>query len=543
MTIRGAIFGMLAGATVVATVLQFFIDASAINMVCVSIVALASLLTLTYLGRTQAVYRQPLSSFAVLGFCMTTLTGALLVQTMLWTPIRFSLYDPIYTFGTLSLYLGIAIATHAALRFFAAPGTESSQSALPKAGFGEGPVRGFLGWCGIYRSPSVKELWFIGLVGLASFFVPHRGGIVGQISMAFNFLTWAPYLIPFYLREIGPEYCNRHRNRIGLVFFTAGIVVLGMGLNQRQLMFVGLLTIALLYLLTGMRSRAELTLTALGKFTVLVMVLGAVSIPVSDLATSMAIARELRGKVSPITMIRTTLDVMRRPGLIAAYRAAGASSSKYLAYDENYIMNPGLARFVSTKYHDNAFHFAASLSEDGKARLRDISWKFMWAALPMPVLNKLHIQVDKQDLNFSMGDYLVYLSRGVPLGGRKIGSMFAQGIALFGPVFPFVYAVICLGLFWLMDLLVVRPKDGVAAMSTLGMLMLWSLFSSGLTYEALQHAVYFFVRNFEQAVIIYVLVYAMARAVTRSDKRSSGAPKVPTWPIPSRTHLSPRAHT
>ena len=98
-----------------------------------------------------------------------------------------------------------------------------------------------------------------------------------------------------------------------------------------------------------------------------------------------------------------------------------------------------------------------------EVRLSDISIKLAWAGLPTPVLNKLGIAVSKDDLAYSMGDYLAYLSRGLPLGGHVIGSMLAQGIVLFGPLFPFVYAAICVVLFWFIDLWTVKPAVGKAS--------------------------------------------------------------------------------
>jgi hypothetical protein len=288
--------------------------------------------------------------------------------------------------------------------------------------------------------------------------------------------------------------------------------------------------VALLYLLWGMRSDVRVTARAILRLGALVIVLAAVAVPLSDLATSMAIARQWRGKVSASEMIETTFHIMGRPELIAAYRARGEEASRFRAYDEYYVANPLLNRFVITKYIDNALHFGRSLTtDDSKYRLRDISIKFVWAGLPSPILDALGIPVSKADLSYSTGDTLAYLSRGVPLGGHLIGSMIAQGIALFGPLFPFMYAGICLLLFTMMDLLTRRSAEERAALSALGMLQIWNFFNAGISYEGLHLVLIWLFRNFGQTILVYFLVFSLARAVTAKRTGSSHMPKVSTW--------------
>jgi hypothetical protein len=479
----------------------------------------SSLTVLLYVAGTKALETQPLSTFAIFGFCVTSQLGALLVQTATWTALRSSLYDPIYTFGTLALYQGIALLAHIAYRFF-------SLERPTRVGI----LRGLLDWAGVYRVPTSGTLWFMGCIGLVSFFFSRNLGVIGKVALAFNFLTWGPFLIPFYLSQVGDAYCNARRNKMLLGVFAMAMVVLGVGLNARGIMFAGVVTVALLYLLAGMRSQAPLRRRSIIRLCALAAVLAAVSVPLSDLATSMVIAREWRGKVSAAEMIRTTLHVWRTPKLIATYRAGAEAASRYKSYDEHYIDNALLARFVGTKYVDNSLHFARGIStDDSKARLRDVSLRFMWAALPTPVLHRLGINVDKDQLGFSMGDYLAYLSRGLPLGAHKVGSMLAQGIALFGPLFPFIFAAICLVLFGVMDLLTLRPLAGAASLSALGMLQIWSFFNAGLVYEGLHTAFTFLVRSIELTVLIYVFVSRLAGLLFRFKEAMIGMPAAPTW--------------
>jgi hypothetical protein len=505
MTVRQAIFNCLIALTVLAVPLQFAIDPSIENIASTCIVLASALTILLYLRGTSALEQQPLSSIAIFGFCVATQLGALLVQTAALTSLAGSLYTPLYTFGTLALYQLIAISMHVVYRFFSV-----------KKGTNPRLIRGFLTWAGIYQTPSCGTLWYMGCVGLPTMLFWKSEGVLGKIAVGFNFLAWAPYLIPIYTSEIGESYCNAQLNRFLLVLYSVVFLVLGLALNARGIIFAGIATVGLLYLLRAMRSDAPVTGRALKRIGVLALLMLAVSGPVGDLTTAMVIARQVRGKVSAVTMIRTTIRIWRQPRVLAAYKAANQTALRFSAYDEHYIANPMLGRLVETKFYDTAFHFASTLTtDDARARVRDISLKFAWASFPTPMLHALGIRIDKDDLDFSMGDYLAYLSRGIPLGGRKTGNMFAQGIVLFGPLFPFLYASICLLLFGAMDLLTVRPAEGPARLSALGMLQAWHFFMSGITYESVQKVFLFFVRSFGQMLLIYVLIFTPARVLRR----------------------------
>jgi hypothetical protein len=522
VTVRQAIFNCLIALTVLAVPLQFAIDPSIENVASSCIVLASSLTMLFYLRCTSALEQHPLSSIAMFGFCVTTQLGALWVQTAALTPLAGSLYTPLYTFGTLALYQAIAVSMHVVYRFFSVRKSTDSRF-----------VRSFLARAGIYRTPSCGTLWYMGCVGLPTILFWNYEGVLGRIAAGFSFLAWAPYLIPIYAGEVGESYCSVRLNRILLVLYSGAFGVLGLALNARGIIFAGVATVGLLYLLRAMRSDSLVTGRALARIGVLALILLAISDPVSDLTSAMVIARQLRGKVSAPTMIRTTLRIWRQPAVIAAYRARSQAAVRFSAYDEHYIANPMLGRLVETKFYDTGFHFASSLrTDDSIARLREISLKLAWAGLPTPVLHAMGINIDKDDLDFSMGDYLAYLSRGIPLGGRKTGNMFAQGIALFGPLFPFLYAVICLALYGLMDLLTIRPEKGPARLSPVGMLTVWHFFMSGITYESLQRVLHLFIRNFAQSLLIYVLVITPARMLSRLPPPTMD-PKVAMWRRPS----------
>jgi hypothetical protein len=267
--------------------------------------------------------------------------------------------------------------------------------------------------------------------------------------------------------------------------------------------------------LIWLRSDARLGSASLWKSALIAIVLMTLAAPLSDLATAMAVARAGRGKVSAGEMIRNTLEVFSaKPYLIQKYRAGQQRAGLYSAYDESYVANPLFARVVETKFHDSALYFSGTLAGSAnRDKLEKTSVDFLWGTLPAPVLKLCGVRVDKAALNFSMGDYLAYLSRGLPLGGRKTGSIFAQGQALFGALFPFVYAALCVALFKWMDLLCGRSTNGPVFPAPLALLSLWP-FTHVLAPESLHQLFITVTRSFPQAIAVYACAFLVARWLT-----------------------------
>ena len=118
--------------------------------------------------------------------------------------------------------------------------------------------------------------------------------------------------------------------------------------------------------------------------------------------------------------------------------------------------------------------------------------------------------------------------------------MFGQGVALFGMLWPFVFAAMCFALFWLMDLLTVRIPGRIAQVSALGILQIWNYFLSGLSYEALHLAFYFAVRIYWQTLLIYLALLAFGRLF--SSRTLPAAPPRPEVSGALPRPMRPAAH-
>jgi hypothetical protein len=483
--------------------LQAMIDLSSVNVACACIVAASSLMVVLYLSLSRALETHPLSTFVLFGFCCTTQLGALVVQTLSWTSVSASLYDPIYTFGALAFYQSIAVGTHVLYRYF-----------TPRYVSGNSPLRTVLARCDMYRIPSVRTLWIFGGLGLGSFYSSNGHAIYNKLSDAANFLVWAPFLIPYYWLVKGDSYCNVSRAMRFLALYAILIALMGIAINARATMFAGVATVTLLFLLHGFRTPSPLKPATVVKVLILAAVFALLMEPLSDFVTAMALARDSRGKISPVEMVGNTFYFLGRPDLIRGFNEK-EKADELTGYDESYIANGLLARLVETKFHDNALHFARRIAiEEDRDRLWNVTTDSLWAALPTPVLKLLHVSINKDDLQFSVGDYLVYLSRGQQVGGYRTGSVFAQGLVLFGPVFPLVYSLACLLVFHVLELMTAKFASGPALVSAPAMMNTWPYFLHGITADSVEVFFSFVLRGLVQMLLIYFAAICVARALS-----------------------------
>jgi ABC-type multidrug transport system fused ATPase/permease subunit len=231
--------------------------------------------------------------------------------------------------------------------------------------------------------------------------------------------------------------------------------------------------------------------------------------PISDFSVAMQVSRFKSGN-----RIENLIDVYQKKTEIDKFRLSSQLAREYSPYDESYIKNSLLQRLVETKFHDNALYFSSHLSEGGKVALGEKTSDLLFGILPQPILDLFKIDVDKLTLRSSMGDYLANFSAGIPLGGYRTGSIFAQGQALLGPLFILTYFMICIALFYIMSLLS-NKLNALVTLSAPALLLIWSFFISGITAESLHQMMAFLARNFIQSVVIYLLVYWLCCLFTK----------------------------
>lgn len=503
---------VLQAAALLALGLQIAIGADRVNVASATVIVLSSTLTLQYLRIGRGFEGSPLSSFALLGLCISTQWGALIAQTVAWVPVSDGLRNPQLTFKLLGLFQAVAILAHWLVRRLAfmraARGALSSHLLRPM---------------GMFDAPSPGNLWIIGAVGFVGLLAgvgvgihEERDKVGDKILDGLRFLAWAPFLIPILHRRYGDAYCNLRRQGWLLAAYIASVVVLGLALNVRSVMFAGITTVALQFVLLLLMDRSPMRLRDLWRGTAVLVPAALLIAYTADLATAMVIARSQRGLSSPVQMIESTIHALGDRAALDMLRDHAAIEGTYSVYDEYYIANPILARFVDTKFHDNMFAIVDGLAPDEIAAVREDARKRVLGTLPRPLLTQLGFDPDlKVVLEHSIGDYLNWIRYGESLGGFRIGSVFAHMLAVFGMFGPLVYLLLAMPVLLYWDSHARSGPDGRQEVSPLAMLLIVSLFLNGLSMDSVSNMVNLLIRGFAQSLILYALVFWLSRLAFR----------------------------
>lgn len=295
---------------------------------------------------------------------------------------------------------------------------------------------------GYFNAPSNVQLLLMGMFGILAMLqqvfmtgVHEETGIWDKLIQGIYPLAYLPYLI-----LVGFIFDDKNRTKprlntkwmIILALYTATLLFLSAGKNSRTAFFVGITSVALVYLYGAIVKLNSGKLFRIKYLAPLTLLATALLGPISDLATSMVIVRSHRADTSAMELAGETMRVFMDKERIRAFRGESHSNS---IWDETYVDNLFLARLCNLKYADNGLDLAKSLDSGRRSFLRELELQKAFAILPQPILDALGMNIDKELVSqASGGDLLLYAATGnqYVLGGFRTGSMFGSGYALFG---------------------------------------------------------------------------------------------------------------
>jgi hypothetical protein len=493
---------------------QYYIDESLTNLTCAVTAIIVSVVTLSYCLAVRRFRRAPLSCLMLLGFNVSAFSGALLIQTLDLRSLVYNLSSALSTFTALAITQFLTIAVHwvylnsklmLGLRFWL-----TRKLAEP---------------LGLLQAPTNIQLWLFGLVGCAATVLSARnytssveyGNFSEKFALGFIPFAVAPFFIPARSFLIGGEARSGRSggNWIVLVGYALLLIAVAMANNARATFSSGFLTLALCFIVAVYSGNLVVTRRTL----MTGFLLGGVSLPLfialSDLSTAMVIARDERSNVSSLELIEITLSNFRDRALIEDRRRRDAAILGG-DYNENYIDNPILARFVYTKFTDVNMTNALSLSDDQAAAVRKSAWSRILTMFPTPILNYLKIDIDKGDITFSSGDVYSFIARGLELGGYTTGSEVPDGLTIFGILFWPILAILVIIQFIVYDSLSFLDQFGKLRVSAVALLNVVPLFTVGIMQESVANQVIAIVRGIPQLVVLYLVITVLTAWVSRT---------------------------
>ncbi|WP_172724319.1 hypothetical protein [Neorhizobium tomejilense] len=496
-------------AILLCTAIQLVISPELANMFCAVSVGLTGILVFSYCTKLRRIERSTISTLVVLGFQVHTSLAALIVQTLAWKPITFNLEAPVATFSVLALLQLWAVALH---WFYAqSRAMQAATMAIRQR---------ILAPLGLYRSPTNRQLWWMGLLGSFASWYAHAdrwgednfGDIAFKLLAGMSQFSVAPFLIPVAAYLIDPPNGKRSVNWFALTAYCAMTLYIALARNSRGVFAVNVLTVLICLAIAVVIGRFILMRRRVIWLAVAVLLSPIPAGILSDLATAMVIARDDRADISSQDLVFSTIGTYFDGEALQSRR----EMERLLAegsYNEIYIDNPLLARFVATKYIDHNVALGLSLSQAGEELARENALNQLLLLLPTPVLNFFAPELDKSGNAFSSGDYYNFLVTGDELGGYRTGSSIADGFVVLGPFYVVVFALFAFATFIVGDALTIRMRDGHVLLSALACICIVRFFMNGLMDESVAVQAGNLVRALPQTVLLYALVFWLTRGV------------------------------
>ncbi len=493
---------------------QLFFFHNAANLFAVAIVLLNWLVLTKFLLRPINFSYYPLSTFLILGFCLTQFYFPLVFTLIEGKPVVYNLIRPFDVFVHLILVFFVSIIAHAAYTMYLGKPGLRKQSIL----------RHF----GLFSPRTEKQIWLIGFIGLSAvmftrlFAAASANVILNKFVMGFMPFMYAPFLIPLS-PLFGVKYSKSKTLTIQLIVYTIAVFVLGIIGNSRGALVSGLTALGFSYFLGMLMGAVHFKIITFRNVMIGAFAIWFITGPLSDLSIAMLVVRGTRTEISSTELLNQTLETYKDKETLKKYKAETSKSETSDIWDEGYLDNIFLARFCNLKFNDNSIDGALRISDENRAVFQNIQIDRLLSILPTPLLRVFNINVNKEwVIASSLGDQLFSFTDGDEnsIGGFRTGSFEGTGFAAFGWWYLLIFGVGMVPVFFLFDKLFIRIKIPAASpeqsphfesrISLCALLVINTIFQF-LTMEGTLEIYSYLLRGWIQTVLLYLLVCRLSR--------------------------------
>lgn len=481
------------------------------------------------IARPARLRAYPISTSMLLGYAASYFLLPPVATLLEWKPLTYNLVHPVLDFFHAFVCMLALLGAHKLYR--------KSSSAMRARQI---IVQYVYQPVGLFRAPGNLQLIMMGCVGLAAmlyqvfvvgFISEGSGGAVNRIMLATYPLAYVPFcMVVRPLVGVHTYMPLTSRWRWILLAYAAVLAVVSIGSNSRGLVMMGVISVFLV-LAYGFATRTlPMRLFQPRRLVILGLALALLQGPVSDLATSMVIARAQRNDVGAGQLISATIETMNDRSAILEQQKADNEDGQQV-WDERYLDNMFLARLANWKFADATLDLALRQDASARDELRKLEWQRVVSAIPAPVLDALGVDVDKLLVTTSStGDLMLYTVTGDTdaLGGFRTGSIFGSGFALFDWLYPGVLAILAIFTFVLADAQTTRhllpSRDGgpgrwvpVFSPVAITRFYTWTFYltSAATGIESMSGLTNYILRGWVEAAFIYAIVYWLSRGMLR----------------------------
>ncbi|ABW25440.1 hypothetical protein [Acaryochloris marina] len=476
------------------------------------IAAAVSNLFILYLYQPYQWYKFPISSLALTGYCILYALGPLLLTALEQRPIIYDLEVPEDLFLHIVLCTGTLIFSH-----FIYTQTNLFQIIRQK-------ITLYLDRnLNIFQKLdtfSIAILSFFGLISMILVYWLNRGNDVAIIKLIQGFINFAYFPLTALLIQL----CNESKKVTKVdwllnFLFLVLIFIVALGRNSRATFAIPIATygigVFLLWIYQYIKIRFKVIVS------ILILIIFIVPLA-SNLATSMVMVRALRRDIPSEELLVKTIDQLSDIESIEQYRVK-TDVDRLSGYDEKYLSNPFLRRFVNLKFADISLKLGNQLDHASRIEFREFSINRLLSIFPAPFLSFLGFSSEfkKQALSVSWGDQLFFLiTRNKYFLGRFwIGHFFGTSLAAFGFLYLFFLGILSIIIFILLDALVITNVSCSQnpIFSPVAIINIYSFFTIFNVGSIVDLSIFIF-REWMQVIFLYLIFCKMLVAVSRSLK-------------------------
>ncbi|BDM80330.1 hypothetical protein [Acaryochloris marina] len=489
--------------------IQISISSDSSNVSYAFIAAAISTLFILYLYRPDQWINYPISSLTLFGYCIVYALGPLLSTAVENRTITYNLVALEDLFLQMLLCSGVLLFTH-----FLYSRSKLFQFARTRINYF------LLRRLNVFQELNQFNVIFIGAFGLSSMIYVYwfnRGESSVLIKLIQGFIPFSYIPLALLLKPLclGIESTKKSDIGINCVFLLL-IIIASLGRNSRSAFATPIATygigVLMLWLFQWIKFRLRIVIP-------LILVILLILPLASNLATAMVMVRSLRGDVPTQELIVETTQQLTNPESIERYRLSKSGTGAN-GWDESYVSNPFLARFVNLKFADSSLDLENQLSKSSRSEYFKFTVNRFWSIFPSPLLNFIGISEDvkKQVTSISWGDQLFFLitrNKSV-LGGFRVGHFFGTSLAAFGYFYLPLLGILSIIIFILLDALVTYipscPTSPIIA--PIGLLSFYDFFIFFNAPSLVKYAE-FILRGWIQLILIYVLLLYLSSTICK----------------------------
>ncbi len=357
----------------------------------------------------------------------------------------------------------------------------------------------------------INAIWAMGCIGLTSSVIKHFALPVTFIKIldGFTFLTWVPFLllIPPYW-----NYLNAKNKKWWLLLYYFVQVGLSFANNSRMGLIGPFAIVGMSWTIVLLMGLINITNKMLLRGFVVFSLAVVISVQLLDFSTAILMEREQRTTRSTEAQITATFKRFFDKESMTNYRKMIAAFDNDARPDEewqeNYIDNDFIGRFVQIKYDDNCFHRLSLFNKASYSALAQVTRDKTIVLAPDPLLQLFKIKLDKEAINAnSIGDLMEAFGGKGELGGQRVGSIPAHSFALYGWFYPFYLTIFYLLIFIIFQGLITTFSNSSTLawnFSTFGLFVAFQLFTN-ISLDGVTNLFGMLFRGIWQTLFVYYI--------------------------------------